>query len=208
MVLARLASYIFHPLLMPTYLFLLLSQVFPAALEPIQSSSHLLFILLIFIVTFLLPVLNLGIMKALGSIRSFQMETREERILPFTAVSLVYIAITVIFYFKTRISLGDNFLKLMVVIDLLAVMATIITFFFKVSVHSLTAWGIIAILIILNKLSEEGSLFYPALISILLTGFIMSARIYLQAHSLKEVMWGGIAGLATAIAGMTIMFTN
>lgn len=208
MVLARLASYIFHPLLMPTYLFLLLSQVFPAALEPIQSSSHLLFILLIFIVTFLLPVLNLGIMKALGSIRSFQMETREERILPFTAVSLVYIAITVIFYFKTRISLGDNFLKLMVVIDLLAVMATIITFFFKVSVHSLTAWGIIAILIILSKLSEEGSLFYPALISILLTGFIMSARIYLQAHSLKEVMWGGIAGLATAIAGMTIMFTN
>lgn len=193
---------------MPTYLFLLLSQVFPAALEPIQSSSHLLFILLIFIVTFLLPVLNLGIMKALGSIRSFQMETREERILPFTAVSLVYIAITVIFYFKTRISLGDNFLKLMVVIDLLAVMATIITFFFKVSVHSLTAWGIIAILIILNKLSEEGSLFYPALISILLTGFIMSARIYLQAHSLKEVMWGGIAGLATAIGGMMIMFTN
>jgi membrane-associated phospholipid phosphatase len=193
---------------MPTYLFLLLSQAFPPALDPIQPSSHLLFIGLIFIVTFLLPVLNLGIMKALGSIRSFQMETREERLLPFTMIALLYIAITFLFYYKTRVSVSDNFLKLMIVIDLLAVVASIITYFYKVSVHSLCAWGIVAIIILLNKASELNSLFYPAIIAIVLTGFIMSARVYLKAHSLREVLWGGIVGLATGIVGMIVLFTN
>jgi hypothetical protein len=205
--LARLASYIFHPLLMPTYLFFLLSRVFPVALDPIQQSSHLLFISLIFIVTFLLPVLNLGIMKAFGSIRSFHLEERKERIVPFISIALVYVAVTLVFFYKTRISLSDNFMKVMFVIDALAIVACIITFFYKVSVHSLSAWGMVAILVLLNKASEVNSLFYPAIIAIILTGFIMSSRVSVGAHSLREVLWGGIAGLATGIISMFILFS-
>jgi hypothetical protein len=205
--LARLASYIFHPLLMPTYLFLLLSRVFPVALDPIQQSSHTLFISLIFIVTFLLPVLNLGIMKAFGSIRSFHLEERKERILPFVSIALVYVAVTLVFFYKTRISLGDNFMRLMVVMDALAIVACVITLFYKISVHSLSAWGMVAVLILLNKASEANSLFYPAIIAIVLTGFIMSARVSVEAHNLREVLWGGIAGLATGIVSMFILFS-
>jgi hypothetical protein len=204
---ARLLSYLFHPLLMPTYLFLILAEAYPAGLDPIQSSSHFLFIVLIFIVTFFLPVLNLAFMKLFGSIRSFQMETRNERILPFSLIAVIYIFITYLFYYKSRISIGDNFLKIMIIIDLLAIVATLFTVFYKISIHSLTAWGIVAILILLNKTSEVNSLFYPAIGAILATGFIMSARVYLQAHTLKEVMWGGIAGLATGIIGMIALFT-
>jgi hypothetical protein len=206
--LARLLSYIFHPLLMPTYLFLVLSAAYPPALDPIQPSSHLLFITLIFIVTFLLPILNLGIMKLFGSLRSFQMETRNERVLPFTLITTIYIFITFLFYYKSRISVNDNFLRIMIIIDMLAIVATLLTVFFKVSVHSLTAWGIVAILLLLNKTSEINTLFYPSVLAVLITGFIMSSRIYLQAHTLKEVLWGGIAGLGTAIIGMIVLFTT
>jgi len=193
---------------MPTYLFLVLSGAYPAALDPVQPSSHLLFVGLIFIVTFLLPVLNLAIMKLFGTIRSFHMETGKERIVPFIVVSAIYILVTWLFYYKSRIGLDDNFLRIMIIIDLLAVAATVITIFLKVSVHSLTAWGIVAIMISLNKVSEMNTLFYPAIGAVVLTGFIMSARIYLGAHTLREVMWGGIAGLATAILGMIVFFTT
>jgi hypothetical protein len=205
--LARLASYIFHPLLMPTYLFFLLSVVFPVALEPVQRSSHFTFIVLIFIVTFLLPVLSLGILKTFGAIRSFELESRGERIVPFVSVTVLYLTVTIMFFYKTRIGFNDNVMKLMLIMDLLALMATLSTLFYKVSIHSLTAWGMVAILILMNKASEANTLFYPAIGAIALTGFIMSARVATGAHSLREVLWGGIAGLSTGIAGMVILFT-
>src|SRR5688572_23719328 len=114
---------------MATYLFTLLSFTLPAALDPLQPDSHLTFIGLIFIVTFLLPVLNLGIFKAFGTIDSLAMKDRKERILPFIFITAIYIAITYLLYSRTRISLDDSFLKLMIIIDLLVVVSLIATFF-------------------------------------------------------------------------------
>ena len=191
---------------MPTYFFLVLAYGFPVALEPVPPSSHTIFISLIFIITFLLPAMSLGILKTLGVIRSFEMESRQERVIPFLMTSLVYVTITLMFYFRSRIGLEDNFLRLMVIIDALAIAATLITLIFKVSIHSMTAWGITGMLLMLNKSSELNSLFYPALICIVITGLIMSARLQLQSHSFREVMWGGVFGLLTSTVGMIILF--
>lgn len=205
--LSRIFAYIFHPLLIATYLFLLLSYTLPVALDPIPPASHLLFIGLIFIVTFLLPVLNLGVLKAFGTLKSLEMQDRRERIIPFILISIIYICITYLFYEKTRVSINDNFLKLMIVIDVLVLISTLVTFFVKVSIHSLAAWGVVGILIPLNKLTEINSLFYPSIIAVGLTGFIMASRIQLGVHTLKEVLWGSILGLATSVAGMLILFS-
>jgi hypothetical protein len=154
----------------------------------------------------MLPVLSLAMLKTLGVVRSFRLETREERLIPFTITTALYVAITFLFYYQSRMGLNDNFLKIMIIMGGLAFVATILTLSFKVSIHSLTAWGIVGVIILLNKASEINSLFYPAIIAVLLTGVIMSARLQLQAHTLKEVMWGSIAGLATSIVGMFILF--
>jgi hypothetical protein len=203
---ARFISYLFHPLLIPTYLFILFSKTIPAALDPVQSGSHLLFIVLVFIVTFALPVILLFTMRLFGLVTSFQMTDRKERIVPFTMMTLMYIAVTYLFYTKSRISLSDNFMKIMIVIDLLALVATVLTYFFKVSVHSIVIWGALGILIPLNKLSELNVLFYPIIAVVLLAGIIMSARLQLNVHSSREVMWGSAIGLATGILGMFILF--
>jgi membrane-associated phospholipid phosphatase len=185
---------------------MLLSWTLPIAMEPIPPSSQMLFVFLVFIVTFLLPILNLGILKTFGWIQSLEMPDRKERLIPFVLISAIYVVITYFFYWRTRIGFNDNFLKLMIIIDLLVIVATALTFFTKISVHSLTAWGVIGILIPLNKITEVPTLFYPTLVVIVLAGFIMASRLYLQVHSLKEVLWGGIVGLATSIAGMLIFF--
>ncbi len=206
--LARFVSYVFHPLLLPTYLFILLSQTFPAALDPIQSGSHRLFIILVAIVTFVLPVVNLFFLKMVRSIRSFQMVERQERVVPFTMITILYVCVTYLFYSKSRIGLNDNFMKIMIIIDLLAIVATICTFFFKISIHSVVIWGVIGILIPLNKLTELDALFYPTIAVVLLAGIIMSARLQLNVHTPREVMLGSVAGLATGIAGMLVLFQN
>lgn len=203
---ARIVSFLFHPLLMATYLFSVLAIALPSALSPLKPESHFLFIVLIFIVTFALPVVNMGIFKAFGTIRSFAMPERKERIIPFLFITIIYLLVTYLLYYKVKIALNDNFLKLMMIIDVLVIVATVATFFFKVSVHSIGIWGLVGILLLLTKISEVNTLFYIVIGLIVMAGFIMSSRLQLGAHSSREVMWGGILGLASSMAGMLLLF--
>ena len=61
-------------------------------------------------------------------------------------------------------------------------------------------------LVPLNKITEVDILFYPTLGVIVLAGFIMAARLQTGSHNPREVMWGGVIGLATSVTGMIILF--
>ncbi len=204
--LARIFSIVFHPLLLATYLFGLLAFVLPIALDPLKEDGYLNFIFLIFCVTFLFPALNVGIFKTFGSIKTLAMEDRQERILPFSFIAILYIVVTYLFYTRTRIDLNDNLLKFLVIIDALVLVAAIVTFFYKVSVHSMGMCGLIGILLPLNKISEDGALFYPTIIAIVLSGIVMSSRLQLNAHTPREVMMGGVLGFTTSFVMMLILF--
>lgn len=205
-ILARITSIIFHPLLLATYLFALLTYTVPSALDPLKEDGHLNFIFLIFCVTFLFPALNIGIFKTFGSIRTFTMEDRHERIIPFSFITILYIVVTYLFYSRTRISYNDNLLKFLIIIDALILVGTVATYFYKVSMHSLGICGIIGILLPLNKISEDGALFYPTIAAIVLAGVIMSSRLQLQVHSPREVMVGAVLGFTTGFAAMFFLF--
>jgi len=204
--LARIVSVLFHPLLLATYMFALFSLSFPAGLDPLKEDGYWNFVFLIFCVTFLLPALNIGIFKTFGSIKSLAMEDREERIIPFSFISILYGVLTYLFYSRTRIGLNDNLLKFLIIIDVLVVVATIVTIFYKVSVHSMAIWGLIGILLPLNKVSEDGGLLYPTLISIVVAGLVMTARLQLNTHTPREVMVGGMLGFAVSFASVITFF--
>jgi len=205
-VLARIVSILFHPLLLATYLFALFSLALPAGLDPLKDDGHWNFVFLIFCVTFLLPALNIGIFKTFGSIKSLAMEERQERVIPFSFIAILYIVVTYLFYSRTRVGLNDNLLKFLIVIDILVLTATVLTVFYKISIHSMAIWGFIGILLPLNKVSEDGALLYPTILSIVLAGVIMSARLQLHAHTPREIMVGGMTGFAVTFAAMVIMF--
>lgn len=203
---ARVVSVIFHPLFMPTYFFTLLAWALPTSLEPITQVVQPKFLLFLFIVTALLPLLNVAIFKAFGTIQNFAMPDRKERLMPFVFISAIYVAVTVLFYRQLGMNLNDNLLKLIIIIDLLVIAATVATFFFRVSVHCISVWGLIGIIVPLNKITEVKTLFYPTLGIIVLAGVIMSARLAVGAHTSREVMWGSVLGLVTGISGMLILF--
>jgi membrane-associated phospholipid phosphatase len=205
-VLARIISILFHPLLLATYLFGLLTFTLPAALDPLKEEGHLNFIFLIFCVTFLFPALNVGIFKTFGSIKTFGMKDRQERIIPFSFITILYIVVTYLFYSRTRIGLNDNLLKFLIIIDALVFVATVTTYVYKVSVHSLGICGLIGILLPLNKISEDGKLFYPTVAMIALAGVVMSARLQLNVHTPREVMIGAVLGFTTSFTLMFFLF--
>ena len=199
---AQIVSIVFHPLLLTTYLVLLLGRWMPAML--LVRQEHLLtFVAFIFGITFVLPALNVMVFRQFGMIASWKMGTRQERILPFVFNSVVYLLIAILFIYKVHLS--TSFAKLMLVIAILAVAGTVCTFFFKVSIHSLGWAGLVGIVLPLNN-ATNGTLLLPTAVLIVIAGVVMSARLKLNVHTPQEVMVGGLAGFAISIAGMNFLF--
>jgi membrane-associated phospholipid phosphatase len=200
---AKIISVIFHPLLLTTYLVIILNLFFPSMLM-IRPEKSIVVIALIFTFTFVLPALNMLIMRYFGNITSITLYSRQQRIGPFTFISLLYILVTFLFYYKSLLS--PNFNKLMVIITCMVVISLIITFFYKISIHSLAACGGIGILLPLNKVTEEATLLWPTAIVILAAGLVMSSRLLLDAHTPREVLYGGMVGFLVGFGGMVVLF--
>jgi membrane-associated phospholipid phosphatase len=206
-VLARIFSFLFHPLLLATYMFILFAFLFPVAFDPIKEDGNWRFVFLLFCVTFVLPVLMVSLLKTLGITSSFSMQSRRERIIPFTMIAVFYTAVTYVFYSRAEVSIHDNFLKFLVIINALVLVCSLVTVFYKISVHSVGIWGLIGILFALNQVSETASLFFPLLVTIVIAGVVMSSRLKLNVHNLTEVIVGGVVGFTTSTVLMTYLFS-
>ncbi|HEX5170284.1 MAG TPA: PA-phosphatase [Cyclobacteriaceae bacterium] len=204
--LARFISVLFHPLMMATYLCAILMLTYPPALDPVRAEIFSGFLLLIFFVTFLLPAINIGIFRFFGTIPSVMMTERRDRIIPFVFILLFYVMMTALFYWKFHIGFRDNVFKFLIIIDLLVIASTLITFFYKVSVHAIGICGLLGILVPLNKISEDHNLFYPTIGLIVAAGGVMSARLYLNVHTLREVMIGAMVGFVISFVSVIVFF--
>jgi membrane-associated phospholipid phosphatase len=200
---SKIIAIIFHPLLLPTYMVLVLQKYLPAMLM-IRAEFSLTIISLIFVFTFVMPVINLLMMKYFGNVNSITLEERQQRVLPFTFIALLYILVTFLFYYKLPFS--QNFNKLMVIITAMVVVSWAVTFFFKISVHSLAICGGLGILLPLNMATEQQDLLWPTVVLIIVSGLVMSSRLLLNAHSPREIMYGALTGFFIGFSGILIFF--
>ena len=200
---AKFISVVLHPLLLTTYLVIVLSYYFPSMLK-IRKENQMIIIGLVFVFTFVLPAVILVMLRAFGTIQSLTLQSRKERILPFVFISLLYLLVTFLFYFKLPFS--ANFEKLMMIVSALVVVSLLITFFYKISIHSIAMGGGIGILLPLNQVTEQMSLLWPTAFTILATGLVMSSRLLLDAHTPREVMYGSVVGFVVGFFGMIILF--
>lgn len=203
---ARIISALLHPLLMGTYLCGTLMLTMPSALDPVRPDHFVGFLMLIFLVTFMLPAINLFIFKIFGTIPSLAMPERRDRIVPFAFISLFYLTMTYLFYWKFGINYQDNIFRFLLIMDFLVLGATILTLTYKISVHSLAICGLLGIFVPLTKVGEGDGLLYATTICMVVAGFVMSSRLQLNAHTPREILVGGISGFAIAFISMLVMF--
>lgn len=198
---AKIISYIFHPLLLTTYLVLVLGKYFPSALM-IRGGRLYLVTALIFLFTFIFPAVNILIFRYFGTIQSLTMETRRERVTPFIFISIMYFMITILFYLKLPFSV--TFIRLMATITILVLAGTILTLFFKVSIHSLAAAGFVGILLPFTKVNPD--LLTPTAASIAICGLVISSRLALQAHTPRETLLGSVSGFLIGYGAIILLF--
>lgn len=197
---ATFISIVLHPLLMTSYLFVILFFFLPVIFQPIRPS--LAFIGLIFLMTFVLPVLNFIFFKVTGTIDNLAMPERRQRTLPFLFISILYCVVTFLFHWKVSVA---SVTHLLMIISALVILLASITLFYKVSIHSAAIWGIVGILLPLFK-SSNSFLLTPIIILIIAAGLVMSSRLMLDAHTPREVLTGSLLGFGIGFAGMVILF--
>ena len=185
--LAQFISIILHPILLPTWMFLIFIVSGICKLSFIRAEICL---AVVFGTSFILPMLFLLVLKKFNVIESLTMEKREERFIPIFAVVIFLFATSRFFNGIPTLALYNFYLICNLI---LCVIVFWINFWWKISMHEI-GWGAFtATLFILTTISSK--IFLPYFItSIILSGIVGSARLYLKSHSDSQIYAGFAVG--------------
>lgn len=190
-------SYIFHPLLFPTYGTLLILGLNPNMFGYFGERLHIVWLIIVFALTFVFPGIWMLMMKGLRMIDSLHMETSKERIVPFVAAITFYLWTTWMFKANVHMKIPTNqFIFYMMAGACISIsVAFFMNIFTKVSLHAMGAGSILGLTLTLVKFSTfDLRLLFVGVI--LLAGIIGTARLILKAHTELEVISGYFIGFA------------
>ena len=189
---SKIISFVFHPIFMPTYAIFLLFAFFPLFSDFMSMSQKKQIIKLIIIFTFLLPVFSVLILKKFKVITSIYMKKREERRWPLLfAIGWYYILLRLFDTIHTH----HIIIQLLLGAIFILLLATIVSNFWKISLHMLAIGGVTgAFFAIYFLFGGEISLI---IILLFFAGLVGFARISEMAHDFKQVYLGFLIGTVT-----------
>lgn len=214
---AHFFSIVFHPLLILTYMSLVLlwTNPFSFGWRHVAEADTLLIIIIMTSIT--LPVIAVVMMKMLGWVQSFNMESQQERIGPYIVAGIMYLSLYL------HISRAETFpvsLRVAVLGSLMGLWTCFfINNFTKVSVHAAGVGGLVAVVALarlkfgysqaqiglvggVNLVLPMDTLFYS---TIFIAGAVCTSRLILKAHEARDVYGGFFIGLASIFMAYIIL---
>ncbi len=203
---ARLASLVFHPLLILTYtlVFLLLVNPYLFGVNHISDPSGKLLLLRVFLSSCFIPGVAIFMLRFTGLLRSLDMPSTQDRIGPFVITGMFYLWLFRNFLDNGQIPPLFSSFTLGATITLF--MAFLVNIFSKVSVHAAGMGGLIGVIALTltiypdyaftqipvsgSSLPLSLSMHGILLLVIVLAGLVGSARLLLRPHEPMD-LWGG-----------------
>ena len=194
----KIISTILHPTVLPTVgaflYFIFIDQTFEKGLQLIVVG-------LIFILTYIVPILLLFFLKNFGFIKDFQLSTIKERRVPVIFMILIL-------YF-----LGNTIIQIPMIRNLgilfygtsLSLICIYILFSIKLksSLHLVSMGNMLGFFLIMTNVNNLSILFIILLL-IFLSGILASSRLYLKAHTPIELLIGFFLGFISQF----LLFTS
>lgn len=157
--------------------------------------------LIVFISTFVLPLVMLSVFLLRKVIKSLEMTQTQERVIPFM--------VTAVFYFFSYYTLhklsAPGFISAYILgASVIVLLIAVISIWWKISAHMAGIGGMVGMIL---ALSDVYSVYNPFFFmeAIVIAGFIGSARLYLKAHDLKQTALGFVMGTAVMMSVLYIM---
>lgn len=189
---ANFLSVAFHPLIVPTLIFACIFGVTPVLGRPLSDEALLFILAAIFITTFVIPLCCIGVLRFSSYIPSMTMAQRKERVVPFLFISVFYGITTYMFYAKMQLNMV--LIMIMLGITLISFLVAFVTVFWKISAHSAALAGSAGFFMAVMMRFSLNDLLWPLVVSVIIAGAVMSARLYLNVHRPMEVLVGCLIG--------------
>ena len=175
--------------MIPTIGVLLFLWVSPTYIDP---KRQYLLLSIVFFATYVIPLVSLIVLKAIGYVKSFQAESIKERKTPIFIMLVIFFILGKFLYNITDFKeLGLLFFG-----TILALIVVYILFILRIktSLHVLSMSNALGFFIIYGTLYNINTTIIMIAL-VLLTGLLASARLELNAHNKKEVYIGFFLGL-------------
>lgn len=195
----KIISVIFHPIVVPTIGVLLYFILIPSSYP---SNLKLTLLSLIFIMTYLVPLLILILFKKLKLIESFNAHTIKERKLPVAMMIVLFYLLG-----NTIANIGamrDISLLFYATSGALMLLYVFFVFKIKTSIHLLSL-GISTAFFLIIDINNSSNFPLVIILNILIAGIVANARLYLKAHRPSEVYIGFFMGFISTFITYNIL---
>ncbi len=214
---AQVIAVLFHPLLMLTYMVLLMVIVNPFMFgyRHIAEADELL--LMVSLTTVMIPLVAIFVMRGLGWVQSLELTDRHERIGPYVVAAVLYL--TLYLHFRK----AGVFPPLLMTATLGVIIALFAGFFInnfqKVSMHATAMGGFLTMTVLLCvhhgsrhiviSMGEgaylEASPLLLLYLVIAIAGMVCTARLITGAHSPSEIYSGFITGVLSMLIAYQVV---
>lgn len=195
--LAAIVSYVFHPMFMPAAMAAVLYKLDTTGFIAVSSNQFVRWLAAIAINTIVFPLVLVLLLKGLGFIQSIYMRTSKERIIPLIGSMVFYFWANLVFKNQPDVPMTLRVLMLGAYWGIIVLFLTNI--FFKVSMHTMAAGGMLGVLTVLLISSPVGMI-VPLFIAIVIAGVIGTSRMLLGAHNQSQIWIGYVLGFAVQMA--------
>jgi hypothetical protein len=188
---AKIISYIFHPVFIPTFFIITLFFMHFGVLYLIPLWGKLLLVGMVLLFTAVFPMTFAYIFLKKGWIKSPEMDTKEERIYPLLLTAFFYY---LSFYLLRQIHWSPIIPVFIFGALCSNVVLLIINFFWKISIHCMAMGGLLGAYIGIAY-NYNLNIFYLISAVILLCGLVGFARLKSNSHKPAQIYAGFLTGV-------------
>ncbi|PZP50452.1 MAG: hypothetical protein DI598_05580 [Pseudopedobacter saltans] len=199
---AKLLSFVFHPLFIPIYVFVWMYFRFPTQFAGMDQHTFNIRAFGVFWTTAFFPDFVVFILWRLKMISSIKMESSKERIIPYVATMFFYWWMWYLSRNFTDQALALKFFYFG--IFLATVPGLILNNFFKISMHGMAMGGLLAA-VLLTIYSYHIYLGLDVAVVTIIAGLVLTARLSLGAHNSFEVYTGFFVGVLCQLIAYWVM---
>jgi len=193
---ARIISYVFHPLFIPTYVFYFLVIQFPYEFAGITEFQLKLRLFSLFWLTAFFPAFAVFLLWRLKFSESIFLRTQKERIVPYMITMFFY---WWMYYLSRNFTDQPAVLKFFYMgIFIATVFGLTLNNYFKISLHAIGAGGAMAA-IILFAFYYRAPLGIAMSVAVLIAGVVCTSRFLVSDHTSKEIYTGLLVGIGCQI---------
>jgi len=193
---AKIVSYVFHPLFIPTYVFIFLMYQVPYEFAGITDYQLKLRLFSIFWLTAFFPAFAVFLLWRLKFSESIFLRTQKERIVPYIITMFFY---WWMYYLSRNFSDQPGVLKFFYMgIFIATVLGLILNNYYKISLHAMGVGGAMAA-IILFAMYYQVPLGVSISIATLITGVVCTSRFLVSDHTNKEIYAGLFVGIGSQL---------